>query len=323
MSRRKGFLAKNLLTASGVPAPHALGFGFDGADVHAYEYLGGAYVQELASIPETSSSFLPRGGLIPVDSEGLVGDQAAIYARATNEFAVWDWRGAALSAVTTTAGYILCGLPAYSGGWLYWIEHDHVNSGSTMNVKLRRCRADTSSVSTIATHSIAKIPNTSASFFIPRLTSARLFAVQMQRDESITDHDIDFLFPLAGGAPTALASMASRHGLAPFDFSSDSFASISGSIPGPSGSALYVLNGRAYRQPDSAADPAAWSSGALEEIAGYDSSLASDGADPWATTQTAGVRLRSGAAPALLVEAFDAPPDPLPAPAFLFIVGSL
>lgn len=96
--------------------------------------------------------------LIPIDSEGLVGDGSIVFKAGATSVAtsifVWDVLGADLYERTLTAGDRAT-TPVFVGGYLWWLEWQ-IAFVNPCTVSLMRSRADLSGVTELETFSLAE-----------------------------------------------------------------------------------------------------------------------------------------------------------------------
>lgn len=126
-------------------------------DGRAALYVDGSFV----SYRSTSGPTLPGTpgdlSLIHTDSEELVGDGSLAYRVDVNNLAVWDVEGAATHDYAVPVGYVATP-PIYADGWLWWVEREAVQHGSSGAYKtyfrLRQARADFSDVATVYTYEL-------------------------------------------------------------------------------------------------------------------------------------------------------------------------
>jgi hypothetical protein len=145
-------------TVPPVPAYYSFLVPGDGTIVPSVYDSVGAYIEDrsapiaIADAPNTA-----LGGVVYIatDSGGFVGDGSIAYRTGDNVTVIDPENGAGNQFAAVTAGYATGDL-GFADGWFYWAEfgpsglthgHHHV----AVEVRLRKCRTDGSSISTVST----------------------------------------------------------------------------------------------------------------------------------------------------------------------------
>lgn len=155
---RYGPIAFGLMTVTAATGANSWGFFLKASELTCERY------NDLAFLNSQRGSIAYSGGdtkegpvtLIPIDSEGLVGDgsfcfKAGASSPATSIF-VWDVLGANLYEHALTAGDRAT-TPVYVSGYLYWLEWQ-ITFVSPCTVSLMRSRSDFSGVTELETFTL-------------------------------------------------------------------------------------------------------------------------------------------------------------------------
>ena len=129
-------------------------YGYVDASLHSTRYdSDGTHVGDLHTV--TYSGALTNHGIttgIADDSQSLMGRGTMIRRASSTDLWVWDPNNAESAKTYAATGGWKISSAAYAGGWIWWTETS--NGGSTFDARLRKARANLTSVQTVATATI-------------------------------------------------------------------------------------------------------------------------------------------------------------------------
>ncbi len=158
---RFGPPAWDLQTVTAATGANSWGFFLKASSLTCERYNDAAYLASQRGTISYGGGDTLEGPvtLIPIDSEGLVGDGSFCFKAGSGSVAtsifVWDVLGADLYEHTLTAGDRAT-TPVYVGGYLYWLEWQ-ITFVNPCTVSLMRSRCDLGDVTELETFSLPEV----------------------------------------------------------------------------------------------------------------------------------------------------------------------